>query len=456
MSPEHKESILPLLLDFRKLEIEEKLIVFYKDYQDFKSIYIGYYTLIEFSLFSKKAMTKIEQLINSKDFSIFPFHYNFQNDFGSGNLRDDIYNYLYLATQNDFNNAVTHLYRLVYYLVQNGFWLKEDRIEYKRENEYIQNLKNNLSLITEKIEQNRKYSTNLLNELTNEKSQISSFIQNKNQEFSEISNLLPIARKHNEEINALFNSSIDTNQQILGLLNQQNTNLETTKERIKSEAEIFDNLVLEFKNLKHEIDSQLRINEKNNTHFETQLASILDKSKNFDERLNILNEIIGKEAAVAVFNTFNTRKSELKTSIKIWGFLVFIIGIIAMVLIISIFTNFFGHLGGYPNNIDWKFLVISSIKSIPIMATMYFTIKQYTRERNFQEEYAFRSAIALTVQAYGDMAGSKREELIAKAVENIYKTPTMMSEKRSFMNIRAQSITNTLNELIENVKQLKP
>ena len=69
------------------------------------------------------------------------------------------------------------------------------------------------------------------------------------------------------------------------------------------------------------------------------------------------------------------------------------------------------------------------------MIVLFFTIKQYVRERTFQEEYAFRSAIALTVQAYGDIAGSKKEDLISKAVENIYNMPIMMKNARSHMGI---------------------
>lgn len=268
--------------------------------------------------------------------------------------------------------------------------------------------------------------------------------------------MLPTARTHSEEITRLLTSSTDTNQQISGLLNQQNSNLETIKERIKEEKEIFDEFSADLKQLKESYTEQISITTKHNATFEKQLETILDKSKTFDERIKVLNELIGKEGAVKLFNTFNDRKKELEEPVKNWAKVVFGTGIFALALIIGIFTNFFGLVGGYPTAIDWHYLLINSLKSVPVMIVLYFAIKQYVRERSYQEEYAFRSAIALTVQAYGDIAGSKKEDLISKAVENIYNMPTMMKERNGLFSFKTRQLTETLKELNETIKNVKP
>ena len=91
------------------------------------------------------------------------------------------------------------------------------------------------------------------------------------------------------------------------------------------------------------------------------------------------------------------------------------------------------------------------------MIVLLFTIKQYVRERTFQEEYAFRSAIALTVQAYGDIAGQKKEELIMKAISTIYSLPSVMKEKSSsFFGYRSKILSDTLKEVSETMKTFKP
>jgi hypothetical protein len=456
MTPEHKQNIIPLLDDFWKLEVEKRIAEVYKDYQDLTSIYIGYYSVLEFGEYSKKAISQIGQLLQSKMFSILPFQYQFQNDFGAGNLRDDLANFNSYVSSNDFNNAVTHLYRLVYYLVQNGFWQKEEPLDRKRENQIIEELKTKLSVVIEQIDKNVDTNKKLIDELNIEKNTLTTLIATKNQELSEISNLLPTARTHSDEITRLLTNSTDTNQQITGLLNQQNANLETIKERIKEEKDVFDEFSTDLKQLKESYTEQIGITAKHNATFEKQLETILDKSKTFDERIKVLNELIGKEGAVKLFNTFNDRKKELEEPVKNWAKVVFGTGIFALALIIGIFTNFFGFVGGYPTAIDWHYLLINSLKSVPVMIVLYFAIKQYVRERSYQEEYAFRSAIALTVQAYGDIAGSKKEELISKAVENIYNMPTMMKERNVFFSFKTRQLTETLKELNETIKNVKP
>jgi hypothetical protein len=456
MTPEHKQNIIPLLDEFWKLEVEKIIAEVYKDYQDLTSVYIGYYTVLEFGEYSKKAISQIGQLLQSKMFNILPFQYQFQNDFGAGNLRDDLANLNSNLSNNDFNNAVTHLYRLVYYLVQNGFWQKVEPIDRKNEYEIIEELKTKLSIVAEQIDKNLVTNKKLIDELNIEKSNLTILITTKNQELAEISNLVPTVRTHSDEITRLLTNSTDTNQQITGLLNQQNANLETIKERIKEENEVFDKFSSDLKRLKESYAEQIGITAKHNASFEKQLETILDKSKTFDERIKVLNELIGKEGAVKLFNTFNDRKKELEEPVKNWAKVVFGTGIFALALIIGIFTNFFGFVGGYPTAIDWHYLLINSLKSVPVMIVLYFAIKQYVRERSYQEEYAFRSAIALTVQAYGDIAGTKKEDLISKAVENIYNMPTMMKERNGIFNFKTRQLTETLKELNETIKNLKP
>jgi hypothetical protein len=53
MTPEHKQSILPQLDEFWKLDLDKRVAETYKDYQDLTTVYIGYYSVTEFTEFSK-------------------------------------------------------------------------------------------------------------------------------------------------------------------------------------------------------------------------------------------------------------------------------------------------------------------------------------------------------------------------------------------------------------------
>jgi len=455
MTSEHKINILPQLNEFWNLDIDKRIAEVYKDYQDLTTIYIGYYSVIEFTEFSKKAIVQFGQILDSKLFSILPFQYQFQNDFGAGNLRDDLTNFITFCSNNDFNNAVGFLYRLVYYQVQNGLWDKEQRINKEKKSKIIDELESKLQLIAEKLIINTELNQQLITELNAEKTNITQLVATKNTELSEISNLLPTARTNSDEITRLLTASTNSNQQIAGLLNQQNSNLETVKTKLVEEKTVYETFQKELKALKDNYKSEIDTSTKKNADFEELLTSVQDKSSFFEQRLLELNELIGKEGAVKLFSTFNDRKIELQKPVKRWANIVFYTGGIALVLIVGVFTNFFGYVGGYPNSVDWHYLIINSLKSLPAMIVLFFTIKQYAKERSFQEEYAFRSAIALTIQAYGDMAGKNKEDLLTKAVQGIYALPTIMKEKSSFFSFRSKHLIDTLKELNDTVKTIK-
>lgn len=455
MTSEHKISILPQLDEFWELDIDKRIAEVYKDYQDLTTIYIGYYSVIDFTEFSKKAIGQLGQILQSRLFSILPFQYQFQNDFGAGNLRDDLANFIAFCSSNDFNSAVGHLYRIVYYQVQNGLWDKDQPIDKKKKTEIVDELESKLQLIAEKLKINADLNQQLIAELQAEKTSITQLVATKNTELSEISNLLPAARTHSDEITRLLTVSTDSNQQITGLLNQQNSNLETVKTKLEEEKTVYDIFQKDLNDLKDSYQKEIIISTKKNTEFDKLLTSVQDKSSTFEDRLLVLNEYIGKEGAKKLFSTFKDRQIELEKPVKVWAVTVFITGAIALVLIVGVFTNFFGYVGGFPTSIDWHYLIINSLKSLPVMIVLFFTIKQYAKERSFQEEYAFRSAIALTIQAYGDIVGKNKEDLITKAVASIYALPTLMKEKSSFFSFRSKHLIDSIKELNDTVKTIK-
>ena len=427
----------------------------YINFQDLDSSYIGYYSIKDFSVFSNKAVENLKRVLKSKLGSILPIGYQFQNDFGGGNLQDDLVNFISHCKVLDFQNAVSFLYRIVYYQVQNGFWDKDLNIDKKSKIDDVLELESKLKISTEILNQNIELNKKLIDELENEKGILIQFINTKQSEISEISSLIPTARNNTEEISRLLTTSTDSNQQILGLLNQQNSNLETVKLKLEEERNIFNLFHIELKEIKENYKEIVDKTSKNNIEFEKLLETVKNKSSTFEERISVLNELIGKEGAVKLFSTFNDRKEELDKPVKKWANIVFYTGSIALALIVGIFTNFFGRLGGFPTEINWQFLIINSLKSLPVMVVLTFTIRQYIKERSFQEEYAFRSAIALTVQAYGDIAGKNKDELISKAVDSIYTMPSMMRTKSSVFSIRGKGLTESIKELSEAVKNFK-
>lgn len=458
MNQEQKQRVLAQLDPFWKLDIDKRIAEVYKDYTDLSSIAVGYYTVSELSQYSKKVISQLGQVLETPFSNILPFQYQFQNDFGNGNLGDDLTNMNALIEANNFTDAVNVLTRLVYYQVANGFWDKVLEKDDKKRFAHIVEMESKLNLASELLNKNIETNKTLLESLKAEKENLETLVSTKKKELGEIEGLLPTARNNSEELNRLLNTSTATNESINGLLTQQNTNLDTITKKIEEEKTVYTAFQKDIKELKELFNTEIENGGKKNIEFDKMLASVLEQSKTFDKQILVLNELIGKEGAVRLFNTFNDRKKDLDAPVKRWAWIVIGTGVAALLLIIGIFTNFFGLITTMPmpQSIDWQFLVINSLKSTPIMIVLFFTIKQYVRERTFQEEYAFRSAIALTVQAYGDISGSKKEDLILQAVSTIYSLPSMMKDKpTSFFGYRSKTLTDTMKEINETLKTIK-
>lgn len=456
MNQEQKQKVVSHLDPFWQLNVEEKLAEAYKDYQDLSSVFIGYYSVEQFNHFSRKMISQLGQALESPLANILPFQYQFQNDFGAGNLESDLANLnAYIGTK-DFNNAISFLYRLVFYQVQNGFWNKEEDKESKKKTERLNALESKLNLISGQLAQSTADSQKLIEQLGVEKEGVQQLILTKTKELEQISSLVPSSRTNNEEISKLLTTSTATNEALNGLLNQQKVNLEDISKRLEEEKVVYSGFQKDLKEFKELFDTEVSASTKKNIDFDKMLASVLERSKTFDTRIDVLNELIGKEGAVKLFSTFSDRKKELQGPVNSWAWIVFITGIIALCLTIGIFTNFFGLAGGWPTSIDWHFLLINSLKALPVMIVLLFTIKQYARERNFQEEYAFRSTIALTIQAYSEIAGDKKDELIMKAITTIYTLPSTMKEKPfGLFGLKSKVLSDTLKELNETIKNVK-
>jgi len=459
MNQEQKTKVISQLQPFWELDIDKRIAETYKDYTDLSSVIISYYTVTELSTYSKKMISQLGQVLETPLANILPYQYNFQNDFGSGNLSDDLTSFNTHILNNDFASAVNVLTRSVYYQIANGFWDKVLEKDDKKRFAKTVELESKLNLIAEQLSKNVEINKNLFEALRIEKENLEQLVTAKKRELSEIEGLLPATRNNSEEINKLLNSSTKTDESINGLLALQKKNLEDIEKKFDDEKTTYAKFQDELKELKALMNDEIKASNKKNIDFDAMLSSITDRSKTFDQRIEVLNELIGKEGAQKLFNTFNDRRNALEAPVKRWANIVFFTGTVALVLIVGIFTNFFGWVGGFPTvtGIDWHYLLINSIKSLPVMIVLLFAIKQYVRERTFQEEYAFRSAIALTVQAYGDIAGTKKEELIMKAITTIYSLPSMMKEKSSnFFGYRSKILTDTLKEVNETIKTFKP
>ena len=104
-------------------------------------------------------------------------------------------------------------------------------------------------------------------------------------------------------------------------------------------------------------------------------------------------------------------------------------------------------------NVWWQAFAINTLKSIPAIFLLLFSINQYRKERNFQEEYAFKSAVALTIDAYASRITdvANKDRLIMETVLSIYKTPI---EERHSERKASKSTNEMMKTMLETARDL--
>lgn len=405
--------------------------------QDIENIRIGQYKVPEYIAIVKRLFKQLKSEINING-SYLPFQYNFQNEFGAGRLDNDIQsiiNNINRKNINSFNNTIGFIKRLIYYQIINGFWDKSSRKIHEPSEIKITELNDKLNYISEQLKINSK--------LISEKIKI---IDQKIQELQQIKTNLQSSINSTNQITELLNKSTATSEKINGILNQQKQNLDRIKKLIEDEMTYFEKQKIFIKDVELKAEETLKQLEKQLSRFSKHLEFVESKKEFFEERNQYLNELIGREVGASLFETFKQRKKELESPVIKWQRIVIGMAFLTFLAILAIFTNIFGLLGEVPEKIDTFRLITNSIKTLPFFFLLFYSIAQYNKERNFQEDYAFKSAVALTIKAYADIIQKDelKDELILKSVSNVYKSPTIYKTKK----------TKEDNSIIETAKDL--
>ena len=380
-----------------------------------------------------------------------PFQYNLQNEFGNGafQLQSDLQNLLNLLNQKNqtgLNQSVPYLNRLIYYQVTNGFWDKSKIKVHKADEIKISELNEKLKIITGQLSINQSNFKTQIDNLDSEKKKLTDFLAQKQRELQQISANLQASNTNANQINQILTTSTATSGKIDALLSLQNQNFDTHKKKTETEDVYFSKQKELFGTLETNLNEKVKTLETQIADFAEKLKFVEDKRAFFEERNIYLQNLIGREVGVSLFETFKQRKTELTKPVNKWLWIVIGMSVLTFISIITIFTNGFGLWGEVLKDFTTIQLITNTIKTFPFFFLLFYSISQYNKERNFQEEYAFKSAVALTIKAYADIVVDEKlkDEMIISSVNAVYKSPTVekgRSKKES-------------NEIFETAKEL--
>ncbi len=172
---------------------------------------------------------------------------------------------------------------------------------------------------------------------------------------------------------------------------------------------------------------------KDETELNTEI--IRAYAKESEENNSKIAQIYDIATGRGLAGSFDKRKKELLLSVWIWG-AVLVVSVASYVFVLMwIYHETFQK--GIPN-IDvaaWYRLTLT----LPILGLIAFAAYQYSRERNFLEKYAFKSATAVALESYTklltdkfSMHETKIVRFVLNAMTMIYREPHDIEKKYKF------------------------
>ena len=163
---------------------------------------------------------------------------------------------------------------------------------------------------------------------------------------------------------------------------------------------------------------------------EAQLNQLTDTAEDYSRQFRSLHEqvaaLIDPSIAGVLSNAFSERVSVLEDKQKYWRKVLIVAIIVATLVTIDIVGDLIASI---PQINSWATIPSATLTRLvaagPIYFILYFAVTQFRRDRNLEEIYAHKSAIAVTLPNYRDLitdAGVK-DSVTESAAEVIFQLP---------------------------------
>lgn len=452
MNINQKQIVQDGLEAIKSTDVEQLLIAAYPTETDFSKINISKYSAAEFLFLFNKMISQLdEELENGLGF-LLPFTENYSNDFGAVNLQSDLSHIHSYLTSSQFTTVEPILDRLIHYQIKNGFWNKSEVKSHPVDFEELKKQKILINLNQKALDKNLIDYNGLKTNLEKTISDFNVFVDEKKLELTQITTLLSTANAQLTEINTIVSNATNKDTVIDGIL-------KNIKDKVTTVSESITEYEADFTAIKKD-NSTLKL------ELETAIAKALEDLKKSKEGIEFIEsnraEIVhltGMAAGAALGSKFYQRQEKLEKGLTIWKWAVPVMTILAGAWVVFVFKYLVPDFKD-----EWVNILVSILKTSPGFILLGFVFSQYKKERNLQEEYAFKSAVAMTLTAFSDMLSNadnddnnSRQQMLLKSIEMVYNQPQIHPTKSetlfSFNTKNLKEAVGTLTDAMKNIKQ---
>lgn len=415
-------------------------------------------SVAEFKSKYQKVFTQLKNELEKGLQLMLPNQENFYNDFGSVTLDSDTtYFNQYLQSFAQTNNASEILKRLIYFQIRQGFWNKSAVKQHSVDVEKLSDAQTALTFAQAALSQNLENYSQLKAKIDTLILEFTTTSEQTKTESTDIQKILQEAITNNATIQALNTTANEE----LNAIRSTGVIIKDKLSQIESDLieyqEDFSKIKADDKTLSESLTEQLSTAQEN-------LEEAKAGNEYIQSQKELITKLIGMAADGSLGYKFDRRKVDLEKGIKYfwrWAVPISIFAALTWVFLVFSHPSLTANLGN-----PWVNLIVNVIKTAPAWILVGFVFTQYGKERTLQEEYAFKSAIAMTLTAYSEMlsgddggsavAKSSKQEMLLKSIENIYTQPISNHEKQEKSELLSpKQLLESLKSISEVVKNIK-
>lgn len=403
-----------------------------------ENVMFGDYNSLEFKKIYKSVINRFKALIQSNMVLMLPTSY-FPN--GSGNniigVLRDLVSYISNKNNQGIFNGVRYIFE---YCIQFGNWERNITYKPKISQKNIENLAGEIELIQKKLEQENNKLIHLIEEYSKSKNELDYKIIQTTEFYDTIKDKAKNANEYDTSIRSYLSSS-EANKNTIETLK---TNIATLEQKIAENIEDY----------KKRFDDVITQNERSLK----LIKEADDLQKKILSQKQEVENLIGAAADGSLGTHFRERKNQIQNNVITFGVLAVVFFNLTCLLVFMIFKGF------DINNSDWVHFVINILRTSPAWFLVWWLISRYSKERKLQEEYAFKSAIAMTMREHSKLLKAtdsgeldKRDSqqiMLLKALDNIYSPPDTKQNKEGD-NINPKNVEGFISKLIELIKEFR-
>ncbi|MCU0443131.1 MAG: hypothetical protein MUE96_12095 [Bacteroidia bacterium] len=445
MNINQKQNILNSIEQINNLNLIDLLNQAYPNEGDATKIIIGNFNAAQLIQLINRINKQLKNELNNGIGLLLPQSHNFNNDFGSVNLEVDLSNMAAWLSSADFNSAASRVESLIYYQILNGFWDKP-QTEASNSKPETERLTKELDVIQGKLKNYIDKNATLIQNLEKATNDVTVFIESKRREFTTLTENQNTSTSTLQSINEVLTRATSIEGDLKTLLQNQTTSADDAQRSIEVNQKSFSVLNATLTDLQKSLKETLDV-------AKTDLQTIGESKKEIESRITESKRLLGLSADAALGGKFSIREGKVAKSLVWWRVAVGASVALAVTWSVVVFLCLATH-----TSLPYLDIIVNLVKTSPGFILMGYIMAQYNKERAIEEEYAFRSAISETINAYADLlaghdgqnsADTSRQTMLLDAIKQVYAKPQMHKEAdpKNFYK-------NSSKELLEVLKDL--